>query len=119
MRKILIIDDETRLRESIAELFDLNGYSVCEASDGKEGLLKVQEFEPHLIICDVMMPVLDGYGFLSEIKSSSHAEIPVILLSAKIEQSDELKGKNLGAKAYIKKPFDFKKLKEVVDSHIL
>jgi DNA-binding response OmpR family regulator len=119
MKKILLIDDETRLRESIAELFDLYGYSVCEACDGREGLLKVKQFEPDIIICDIMMPVLDGYGFLSEIKSSIFAEIPVILLSAKIEQSDELKGKNLGANAYIKKPFDFKKLKEVVDSHIL
>ncbi len=119
MKKILIIDDETRLRESIAELIDLFGYTVFEASDGRDGLLKVEQFKPNLIICDIMMPALDGYGFLIEIKSSIHAEIPVILFSAKIEQSDEVKGKKLGAKAFIKKPFDFKTLKEVIDSHIL
>nr|WP_315186148.1 response regulator [uncultured Flavobacterium sp.] len=118
MSKILIIDDEIKLRETIAELFSLINYQVFEAQDGSEGLEKVQEHKPDLIICDVMMPKLDGYGFLEEHQKSNHSNIPVLLLSAKIEEIDEKTGFSLGAKGYLRKPFVFKELKEIVDFHL-
>ena len=71
MAKILIIDDEIKLRETIAELFSFINYQVFEAQDGSEGLEKVQEHKPDLIICDVMMPKLDGYGFLERHQKSN------------------------------------------------
>lgn len=64
MKKILIIDDEITLRETVAELLIVIGFNVFEAQNGEEGLKKVQEIKPNLIICDIMMPVLDGYGFM-------------------------------------------------------
>lgn len=119
MKKIVIIDDEDSLRETISELLMVSGYTVFEAHNGKEGLEKVQETEPNLIICDVMMPVLDGYGFLEKHSKSAFSHIPVLLLTAKVEVTDKEKGINLGAKAYIKKPFVFSELKELVDSYIV
>jgi DNA-binding response OmpR family regulator len=118
MAKILIIDDEIKLRETIAELFSFINYQVFEAQDGAEGLEKVQQHQPDLIICDVMMPKLDGYGFLEQHQKSKYSEIPVLLLSAKIEEIDEKTGFSMGAKGYLRKPFTFKELKEIVDFHI-
>jgi DNA-binding response OmpR family regulator len=118
MAKILIIDDEIKLRETIAELFSFINYQVFEAQDGSEGLEKVKEHKPDLIICDVMMPKLDGYGFLERHQKSNHSKIPVLLLSAKIEEIDEKIGFSMGAKGYLRKPFAFKELKEIVDFHL-
>lgn len=118
MKKILIIDDEIKLREALVELFTFIGYQIIEAQDGLEGLEKVSLHLPDLILCDVMMPKLDGYGFLKTHTSSSNSRIPVLLLTAKTEESDELIGKNLGAKEYIKKPFSFQELREIVKKYI-
>jgi two-component system, chemotaxis family, chemotaxis protein CheY len=119
MKKILIIDDENSLRETISELFMVSGFTVFEAQNGEEGLQIVQEKNPDLIICDVMMPVLDGYGFMEKHSNSAFSHIPVLLLTAKVEVKDTEKGINLGAKAYIKKPFVFSELKKLVDSYII
>ncbi len=118
MKKILIIDDEDILRETISELFMVSGYIIFEAQNGEEGLQMVQQSPPDLIICDVMMPVLDGYGFMEIHSKSAFSHIPVLLLTAKVEVTDKEKGINLGAKAYIKKPFVFRELKKLVDSFI-
>lgn len=115
MKKILIIDDETNLRETVVELLEVFGFSVFEANNGEEGLKKVQEVEPNLIICDIMMPVLDGYGFIEAHMKTVFSKIPVLLLSAKVEKNDKEKGLNLGAKDYISKPFVFTELKRIVD----
>jgi CheY-like chemotaxis protein len=114
MTKVLIIDDEVNLRETIAEMLSYTGYHVCIAKDGIEGLTKVVEFQPNIIICDVMMPELDGYGFVEQHKSSKYAHVPVVLLTAKVEQKDEEYGLSLGVKAYIRKPFTFKDLQEKI-----
>ena len=119
MKKILVIDDETSLRETIAELLTVFGFNVFEAQNGEEGLKKVQEIEPNLIICDIMMPVLDGYGFIKAHMESELSTIPVLFLSAKVEKNDKEKGLTLGAKEYIRKPFVFGELKEMVNSYIL
>ena len=83
------------------------------------GLEKVKQHNPSLIICDLMMPKLDGYVFLKKHMASSNASIPVLLLTAKTEESDELIGRNLGAKDYIKKPFSFQELKRIVAKLLL
>ncbi|BDB53853.1 hypothetical protein GENT5_01580 [Flavobacterium ammoniigenes] len=118
MKKIVIIDDEIKLREAIVELFSFIGYQIIEANDGIDGLEKVQLHQPDLIICDVMMPKLDGYGFLKIHSSSSNSAIPVVLLTAKTEEGDELIGKELGAKEYVKKPFTFQELRKIVEKYI-
>lgn len=118
MKKVLIIDDEIKLREAIVELFSFIGYQIVEAQDGLDGLDKVQVHSPDLIICDVMMPKLDGYGFLKQHLASEQASIPVVLLTAKTEEVDEVIGKDLGAIDYIKKPFSFQELKRIVEKHI-
>lgn len=118
MKKILIIDDEIKLREALVELFSFIGYQIFEAQDGQEGLEKVTIHQPDLILCDVMMPKLDGYGFLKIHLNSINATIPVVLLTAKTEENDVLIGKKLGAKEYIKKPFSFQELKKIVEKYI-
>ncbi len=118
MKKVLIIDDEIKLREAIVEIFSFIGYQIVEAQDGVDGLDKVQLHRPDLIICDVMMPKLDGYGFLKKHLASEQASIPVVLLTAKTEDIDEVIGKGLGAIDYIKKPFSFQELKRIVEKHI-
>ncbi len=118
MKKVLIIDDEIKLREALVELFSFIGYQIVEAQDGLDGLDKVKAHHPDLIICDIMMPKLDGYGFLKKHLASEQATIPVVLLTAKTEGVDEIIGKGLGAKEYVKKPFSFQDLKRIVEKHI-
>ena len=88
MAKILIIDDEKSLRETICELLSYSGYDVRDAQDGMEGLEKVRQFIPDLILCDIMMPILDGYGFMEKHNISDYSNIPVIFLTARIEIKD-------------------------------
>jgi two-component system, chemotaxis family, chemotaxis protein CheY len=118
MKKILVIDDETSLRETIAELLMVIGFTVFEAQNGEEGLKKVQEVEPNLVICDIMMPVMDGYEFMEAHMKSVFFNIPVLFLSAKVEKLDKQKGLNLGAKDYISKPFEFNNLKQTINYYL-
>lgn len=118
MIKILIIDDEITLRETISELLSYSGYDVYEAENGRHGLEMVKEIQPNLILCDIMMPVLDGYGFITEHMKTLYFTIPVLFISAKILDSDKNKGLLLGAKGYITKPFDFKTLNNSIELYI-
>lgn len=107
MKKILIIEDNPDVRENTAEILELSNYEVVTAENGKEGVKLAHEILPDLIICDVMMPELDGFGvlrILSQNQVTSH--IPFIFLTAKTEKSDFRKGMSLGADDYITKPFD-------------
>lgn len=113
MTRVLIIDDEQRLRDNLAEMLDLQDFETFTAQDGLEGLAKAFQMEPDVILCDVMMPNATGYDFLTRIKKTNLAQIPVILLSAKAEREDERKGMSLGADDYITKPFV---ISEVVSS---
>lgn len=119
MNKILIIDDEVNLRETINELLTYSGYEVYEAENGKDGIEKIKETEPNLILCDIMMPVLDGYGFMNELKKTKFHKIPVLFISAKVAVEDQSKGISLGAKGYIEKPFEFKELISAVKLNII
>lgn len=106
MTKVLLIEDDMVLRENTAELLELSNFEVITASDGKVGLKNAKTYIPDIIVCDIMMPELDGYQVLDHLsKNSKTKSIPFIFLSAKTEHSDVRKGMNLGADDYITKPF--------------
>jgi DNA-binding response OmpR family regulator len=107
MKKILLIEDNPEIRENTAEILSLANYDVITAENGKVGVALAQEQSPDLIICDIMMPELDGYGVLHILsKGDDTASIPFIFLTAKTEKSDLRKGMELGADDYLTKPFD-------------
>ncbi len=107
MKKILLIEDNTEIRENTAEILELAGYSVRTAENGKVGVEKALQEKPDLIVCDIMMPVLDGYGVLHLLNTNPVlSNIPFIFLTAKAERNDFRKGMELGADDYITKPFD-------------
>ncbi|OFY64567.1 MAG: transcriptional regulator [Bacteroidetes bacterium RIFCSPLOWO2_02_FULL_36_8] len=107
MKTILLIEDNPDVRENTAEILELAGYKVHKAENGKTGVDLALQKTPDLIICDIMMPELDGYGVLHILsKSADTSTIPFIFLTAKTEKSDYRKGMNLGADDYITKPFD-------------
>jgi CheY-like chemotaxis protein len=106
MEKILVIEDDNRIREAIKEILEFEGYECKSSCNGREGILTSKEFNPSLIICDVMMPEMNGYEVLNELKKESSTDsIPFIFLTAMIESKDMRKGMNLGADDYINKPF--------------
>ncbi len=106
MTKILLVEDNEDIRENTAEILELADYEVITASNGKEGFQKALETNPDVIICDIMMPVLDGYGLLHLVqKNETLRNIPFIFLTAKTERLDFRKGMELGADDYLTKPF--------------
>ncbi len=119
MKKILLIEDNTDVRESIAEILTLANYHVFIAKNGKEGIEIAQKEIPDLIICDIMMPILDGYGVIQLLsKNEATAGIPFIFLSAKAERSDIRKGMDLGADDYLTKPFSSAELLSAMESRL-
>ena len=102
--KILVVDDEVRMRKLVGDFLVSNGFEIVEAGDGEEAL-KVFESDKNikLVILDVMMPKLDGYKTLEEIRKTS--KVPVVLLTAKGEENDQIKGFMSGADDYVQKPF--------------
>lgn len=119
MKKILLIEDNQELRENTAEILELSNYKVFTAENGKIGVDVALAEKPDLIICDIMMPVLDGYGVLHLLSSNdSTRSIPFIFLTAKTEKSDFRKGMELGADDYITKPFDDIELLKAVETRI-
>src|ERR1700689_5120819 len=107
MRRLLVIDDHDDIRENIAEILTLAGYEVFTASNGKRGVEIALKEKPELIICDIMMPELDGYGVLHLLrKNEATLETPFIFLTAKSEKADFRKGMEMGADDYLTKPFD-------------
>lgn len=102
--KVLVVDDESRMRKLVKDFLTKEGYEVIEASDGNEALDRFYEDnEISLVILDVMMPKIDGFEVCREIRSQS--QVPVIMLTAKGDERDELKGFDLGVDEYISKPF--------------
>lgn len=116
MKTILLIEDNDEIRENTAEILELAMYNVFSAPNGKEGIEKAIDIKPDLIICDIMMPVLDGYGVLHAIqKNESIKNTPFIFLTAKTDRADFRKGMELGADDYISKPFDATELLNAID----
>jgi CheY-like chemotaxis protein len=107
MKTVLVIDDNKDIRENTAEIMELAGYNVFTAENGKKGVELGKKEKPDLIICDIMMPELDGYGVLHMLRRDPETlNIPFIFLTAKTERSDLRKGMEMGADDYITKPFD-------------
>src|SRR5688572_504632 len=119
MKKILVIEDNEDIRNNTAEILELSNYEVLVAEDGKAGVEMAIKHTPDLIICDIMMPELDGYGVLHAIqKNDSIKNTPFIFLTAKSERVDFRKGMELGADDYITKPFDGTELLNAVDGRL-
>ncbi|MBC7902376.1 MAG: response regulator [Gemmatimonadaceae bacterium] len=107
MKSILVIDDNPDIRENTAEILDLAGYQTFTAENGKRGVEQALKNKPDLIVCDIMMPELDGYGVLHLIRKNPETQFtPFIFLSAKTERTDLRKGMEMGADDYITKPFE-------------
>jgi len=107
MAKILVIDDEAQLTEMVQMRLEAAGYEVVIASNGQEGLEKAKNIEPDLILCDVMMPKMDGYKVCGLLKNDPrYSKIPLILFTARAQQDDQDVGDEVGADAYITKPFE-------------
>jgi len=106
MKKILVIEDEPQVRANISEILELGDFEPIVAKDGREGVQLAQENLPDLIVCDVMMPHLDGYGVLQVLRQEQTTDsIPFIFLTAKVDRSDFRQGMDLGADDYLTKPF--------------
>lgn len=119
MKKILLIEDNDDVRNNTAEILELSNYEVIVAENGKIGVEKAIAHVPDLILCDIMMPVLDGYGVLHAVqKNDPLKNIPFIFLTAKTERGDFRKGMELGADDYITKPFTGTELLNAVDGRI-
>ncbi|GEO02689.1 transcriptional regulator [Adhaeribacter aerolatus] len=119
MTKILLIEDSQDIRENIAEILTLANYTVLEAENGKVGVELAKAELPDLIICDIMMPQLDGYGVLHMLgKNPATSGIPFIFLTAKSEKEDFRKGMNLGADDYLIKPFDDLELLDAIEMRL-
>ena len=119
MTTILLIEDDIVLRENTAELLELSFYKVITASNGKVGVDMAKKHLPDIIICDIMMPELDGYGTLKILSQNETTKyIPFIFLSAKTEHKDVRKGMNLGADDYITKPFSEDELISAIESRL-
>ena len=119
MNKVLIIEDEKNIRETIKEILDLNDYKTDTAENGLIGVAKTIQFKPDLIICDIMMPEMDGFETLRNIRSiNGISTTPFIFLTAKTEKVDLREGMNSGADDFLNKPFNTKELLEVIELRI-
>jgi DNA-binding response OmpR family regulator len=119
MDKILVIEDEKNLRDTIKEILEINQYNVSTAQNGLIGLAKALQFKPDIIVCDVMMPEMDGFETLKNIRSITEiSHTPFIFLTAKADKSDFREGMNSGADDFLNKPFNSKELIAVIKLRI-
>ena len=119
MKTILIIEDNIDIRESCMEILELSGYKVLQADNGKSGLNLAFQHQPDLILCDIMIPEIDGYGVLYLLnKNDNTADIPFIFLTGKNDIIDFRKGMEMGADDYLTKPFDNIDLLHAIETRI-
>lgn len=115
MKKILIVEDNKNIRENIEELLLLIEYQVCIASNGKEGVDSIETENPDLVLCDVHMPLMNGYQVLDHIKSNpTTAKIPFVFITSSSQQKDIDKGVLSGADSYLIKPFQMEELEHTI-----
>ena len=118
-KRIVLVEDNKAVRENITEILELSGYEVVGADNGKSGVETVTKELPDLVICDIMMPELDGYGVLNLLsKNPKTSAIPFIFLTAKAERADFRKGMDMGADDYITKPFDDTELLSAIEARL-
>src|SRR6187401_2053206 len=116
MKKILLIEDNKEVRESTAEILELANYKVVTAANGKIGVELAGKENPDLIVCDIMMPELDGYGVVYMLsKKPETSSIPLIFLTAKSDKLDIRKGMSMGADDYLTKPFEEMELLSAIE----
>ncbi len=114
--KVMVVDDSNTIRRSAEIFLKQGGHEVMLAEDGFDALAKVNDYQPNLIFCDILMPRLDGYQTCQKLKAQATTEpIPVVFLSAKAQASDIEKGKSFGVSEYLTKPFDPNDLLDVVE----
>jgi CRP-like cAMP-binding protein/ActR/RegA family two-component response regulator len=119
MKSILVVDDNLDIRENTAEILDMAGYKTFTAENGKKGVEIAMKEKPDLIVCDIMMPELDGYGVLHLLKKNPEMmRIPFIFLTAKTERTDFRKGMEMGADDYITKPFEEIELLNAIEARL-
>ena len=118
-KKILVIEDDVNIVELIKFNLEANNYIVDVAYQGKEGLMKIYDFMPDLILLDIMMPELDGLGVLNQLRNDDKIKnIPVIIVTAKSSELDKIVGFEIGADDYITKPFSVNELVSRVKAHL-
>jgi len=118
-KTLLLIDDDPNLILLVKDYLEFRGYSVITAENGREALDILNGHNPDMIICDVMMPEMDGYAFVEHVRSNPETEwIPVLFLSAKGQSQDRVKGLNTGADVYMVKPFEPEELVAQVESSL-
>jgi len=119
MTKVLIVEDNIDIRENVVEILNLSGYTVFEADNGKKGIELATENKPDIILCDIMMPGMDGYGVFETLHSNEETKaIPFIFITAKSERIDIRKGMEMGADDYLTKPFDDTELINAIESRL-
>lgn len=119
MKSVLVIDDNPDIRDNTAEILELAGYKTFTAENGKRGVELAQSQKPDVIVCDIMMPELDGYGVLHLLRKNPDTEhIPFLFLTAKTERSDFRKGMEMGADDYITKPFEDIELLNAIETRL-
>ena len=118
-KKILVVDDETELLKAISILLKTSGYEVVTAQDGQEGLEKAKSLSPDLIVLDILMPKMDGYEVCRLLKfDEKYKSIPIIMLTAKVQDIDKAMGKKVGADDYIAKPFETQDLIDKIKMYL-
>lgn len=116
--KVLVIDDSNTIRRSAEIFLRQGGYEVVLAEDGFDALSKVNDHDPHLIFCDILMPRLDGYQTCAIIKRNPRfTNVPVIMLSSKDGLFDKARGRMVGSEDYLTKPFTKEQLLRAVEQH--
>jgi CheY-like chemotaxis protein len=119
MQKIIVIEDEPQMLRNMLTILELEGYDAVGAENGQQGLAAIREHQPGLIFCDIMMPGLDGYTVLREIRAQAvTAKIPFIFLTARGEKNDVQAGLAQGAEGYLTKPVILNDLLSVVRKHL-
>ena len=104
--RILVVDDDQVIQQLLKVNLELEGYAVEVASDGEEALVLFDQFRPDLVLLDIMMPKLDGWEVARRLAGTAGGPVPIVLLSARAQESDVQKGNDLGVAAYVTKPFD-------------
>jgi CheY-like chemotaxis protein len=117
--RILVIDDEPDVRENVVRFLQLEGYLVAEAIDGERGIQQALRSPPDLILCDLMMAGIDGFGVLARLRAEpATAGVPFVFLTASAAQEDTRVGFLLGANEYITKPFSLAVLGAIVEQRL-
>lgn len=119
MTKILIVDDEKDIVETLSFMLQAKGFETISAYDGEEGLKLAKEEAPDLIILDVMMPKINGYKICRLLKyDAKYKNIPIIMVTARSQEGDKLIGEETGADEYITKPFEFNDVLDVINKYV-